>query len=320
MQDFFNIQDIEEEYDVVVLGGGPAGMTAAMYAARDDLKTLVLEKQFPGGQVAITEFVENYPGFYEGIMGADLSENFYKHAEKFGVLIRSGECLSIEMDKEYKILNIKNMDKPIRTKSIILCLGAHWKKLDVPGENKFYGRGVSFCATCDGSFYKDKEIAVVGGGDSAIEEGLYLTKFASKVTIIHRRDKLRAAKIYQDRAFANDKIEFLWDSVVTAVNGEQQVESLSIKNVKTEEESELKIAGVFVFIGQTADTELVKELVKLDESGFIVADESTETSVPGIFAAGDVRWKPLRQITTAVSDGSVAAKGAQKYIGETFGE
>lgn len=318
MQDFFNFQDIQEEYDVVILGAGPAGLTAAMYAARDNLKTLVLEKQFPGGQVATTEFVENYPGFPEGLMGADLSEKMYAHAKKFGVIIRAAECQHIEVKGNYKYLTIKNLPAQIKAKTIILCLGAHWKRLDVPGENRFFGRGVSFCATCDGSFYKEKEIAVIGGGDSAVEEGLYLTKFASKVNIIHRRDKLRASKIYQDRAARNEKINLIYDTVVTGVNGDQKVSSLSLKNLKTEEEFELPIAGIFVFIGQTADTELVKDLVKLDESGFIVANESTETSVPGIFAAGDVRWKPLRQITTAVADGSVAAKAAEKYISEIF--
>ncbi|MGE4497746.1 MAG: thioredoxin-disulfide reductase [Deferribacterales bacterium] len=318
MQDFFNFQDIKEEYDVVILGAGPAGLTAAMYAARDNLSTLVLEKQFPGGQVATTEFVENYPGFPEGLMGADLSEKMYAHAEKFGVLIRAAECQHIEVKGDYKYLTIKNLSFQIKAKALILCLGAHWKRLEVPGENRFFGRGVSFCATCDGSFYKDKEIAVIGGGDSAVEEGLYLTKFASKVTIIHRRDKLRAAKIYQDRALKHEKINFIWDTVVTAVNGDQKVGSVSLKNLKTGEESELEVAGIFVFIGQTADTGLVKDLVKLDESGFIVADETTETNIPGIFAAGDVRWKPLRQITTAVADGSVAAKAAGKYIGEVF--
>lgn len=318
MQDFFNIQDIEEEYDTVILGAGPAGLTAAMYAARDSLKTLVLEKQFPGGQVATTEFVENYPGFPEGIMGADLSEKFYAHAAKFGVKIRAAECQQIDVKGNYKYLTIKNLPFQIKAKTLILCLGAHWKRLDVPGENRFFGRGVSFCATCDGSFYKGQEIAVIGGGDSALEEGLYLTKFASKVTIIHRRNKLRAAKIYQERALKHEKINFIYDTVVTAVNGEQKVRSISLKNIATGEESELDVAGIFIFIGQTADTELVKDLIKLDESGFIIADESTETNVPGIFAAGDVRWKPLRQITTAIADGSVAAKASEKYIGEVF--
>jgi thioredoxin reductase (NADPH) len=242
----------------------------------------------------------------------------HAHAKKFGVVIRAGECQNIEVKGDYKYLTIKNLPAPIKAKTLILCLGAHWKRLNVPGENKFFGRGVSFCATCDGSFYKDKEIAVIGGGDSAVEEGLYLTKFASKVTIIHRRDKLRAAKIYQDRALRHEKINFIWDSVVTAVNGDQKVSSLSLKNIKTGDESELNVAGVFIFIGQTADTELVKNLVKLDESGFIVAGETTETNIPGIFAAGDVRWKPLRQITTAVADGSVAAKLAGKYIDDVF--
>jgi len=317
LQDFFN-QDIENEYDVIILGAGPAGLTAALYSTRDALKTLVLDNQFPGGQVAITEFVENYPGFPEGLMGADLTEKMYAQAVRFGAKVRNGNCEKIEEDGDSKLIYIAGREEPIKTKSVILALGSQPKKLEVPGENKFYGRGVSFCATCDGSFYKDKEIVVVGGGDSAIEEGIYLTKFASKVTIVHRRDELRATKVLQERAFNNDKIEFVWDSIPASVNGEAKVESFTVENVKTKEQTEIPIAGIFVFIGWTANTALVKDIVKTDEWGFIVAGEDTATSAPGIFAAGDVRAKPLRQITTAVCDGSVAAKEALKYINEHF--
>lgn len=318
MQDFFNVQDIKDEYDIVILGAGPAGLTAAMYAARDKQDVLVLEKQFPGGFVAITEWVENYPGFFEGIMGADLSEKFYQHAVKYGALVRSGNCVKLEDDGKFKLVYIENREKPVKCKVVIVGFGCEPKKLNVPGENKFYGRGVSFCATCDGSFYKGREVAVVGGGESAIEEGIYLTKFASKVHVIHRRDQLRASKLATERAENNEKMTFIFDSVVESVNGDTKVESLSVKNVKTGEVSELKIDGLFVFIGQTANTQLVQGLVDTDEWGFIIADESTQTSKPGIYVAGDVRTKEFRQITTAVCDGTVAAKSCEKYINDNF--
>jgi len=318
MQDFFNVQDIKDEYDIVILGAGPSGLTAGMYASRDKQDVLILEKQFPGGFVAITEWVENYPGFADGIMGADLSEKFFAHAKKYGSLIRSGNAIKIEEDGKYKLVYVENREKPIKCKAIIVGFGCEPKKLEVPGENKFYGRGVSFCATCDGSFYKDREVAVVGGGESAIEEGVYLTKFASKVHVIHRRDKLRASKLATERAENNEKMEFIYDSVVESVNGDTKVECLTVKNVKTGETSALKVDGLFVFIGQTANTELVKDLVETDEWGFIVADESTKTTMPGIYVAGDVRTKEYRQITTAVSDGTVAAKSCEKYINDNF--
>jgi len=319
MQDFFDIHDIQDEYDIVILGAGPAGLTAAMYASRDKHKVLVLEKQFPGGFVAITEWVENYPGFFDGIMGADLSEKFYQHAVKFGALVRSGNCTKIEEDGKYKLVHVENREKPIKTKAVIIGFGCEPKRLDVPGENKFYGRGVSFCATCDGSFYKDRDVAVIGGGESALEEGIYLTKFAKKVYVVHRRDEFRASRLVAERAENNEKMEFIFDSVVESINGDTKVEGITLKNVKTGENSELPIDGIFIFIGQTANTELVHGLVETDEWGFIVADETTATSMAGIFVAGDVRNKEFRQITTAVSDGTVAAKSSEKYITENFG-
>jgi len=318
MQDFFNVQDIQDEYDIVILGAGPSGLTAAMYAARDKQTVLVLEKQFPGGFVAITEWVENYPGFYDGIMGADLSEKFFQHAKKYGALIRNGNCTKIETEGNYKYVHVADREKPVKCKCVIIGFGCEPKRLNVPGENKFYGRGVSFCATCDGSFYKGREVAVVGGGESAIEEGLYLTKFASKVHVIHRRDELRASKLAAERAENNEKMVFIFDSVVESVNGDTKVDGLTLKNVKTGETSELNVDGLFIFIGQTANTELVKDLVETDEWGFIVADESTQTSQPGMYVAGDVRTKEFRQITTAVCDGTVAAKSCEKYISDNF--
>jgi thioredoxin reductase (NADPH) len=318
MQDFFNVQDIQDEYDVVILGAGPAGLTAAMYASRDNLKVLVLEKQFPGGYVAITEWVENYPGFFDGIMGADLSEKFYQHAVKFGTVVRNGNCTKIEDNGNYKLIHVENREQPVKCKAVVVGFGCEPRKLGVEGESRFFGRGVSFCATCDGSFYKDRVVAVIGGGESAIEEGTYLTKFASKVYIIHRRDEFRASKIAQARAEKNEKIEFIMDTVVESVNGEAKVEGLTLKNVKTDETSELAIDGLFIFIGQIANTELVKDIVKTDEWGFVVADETTRTSKEGIFVAGDVRSKEIRQITTAVADGTNAAKYLEKYINENF--
>lgn len=318
MQDFFNVQDIKDEYDIVILGAGPAGLTAAMYASRDKQEVLILEKQFPGGFVAITEWVENYPGFSDGIMGADLSEKFYQHAVKFGTLIRSGNCTKIEEDGKYKIVHVENREKPIKCKVVIIGFGCEPKRLNVPGENKFYGRGVSFCATCDGSFYKGREVAVVGGGESALEEGMYLTKFASKVHVIHRREQFRATKTTVERAQNNPKMTFIYDSVVESINGDTKVETLSVKNVKTGAVNELAVDGLFIFIGQTANTQLVQGLVETDEWGFIVATESTQTSKPGIYVAGDVRTKEFRQITTAVCDGTVAAKSSEKYINDNF--
>lgn len=318
MENFFNMEDIQDEYDVVILGGGPSGCTAAMYAARDNLKTIIFEKNFPGGQVAITDMVENYPGFIDPITGAELSDKFYQHALRFNVQIRSGMCTGIEFSGDYKYVCIKDLPKKIKTKTVIISTGSKPKNMNVENENRFLGRGISFCATCDGAFYRDKEVAVIGGGDSAVEEGIYLTKFAKKVYIIHRRDQFRAAKIAQERAFGNEKIEVIWDTVVKSVNGETKVESLTLENIKHGEAYNLKVDGVFVFIGWEAASEPFKALLKTDSAGFILADETTRTNIPGVFAAGDIRKKELWQIVTAVSDGAVAAKQAEKYISETF--
>jgi len=318
MEQFFNYDDLKDLYDIAIIGGGPAGLTAGIYAARDNLDTIILEKNFPGGQVGITEIIENYPGFPDGIMGGDLAEKMFLHARKFGVQVKNGIGGKIEIDGKYKIIHLEHSVHKIKAKSIIFATGAKPLHLEVPGENKFLGRGISFCATCDGAFYKDKVVAVIGGGDSAVEEGNYLTKFAKKVYIVHRRDKLRAAKILQDRAFKNPKIEFIYNCVVKEVKGEDKINAITLHNRVEEKDFDLPVDGVFVFIGWTADTELLKGMVDMDDSGFIKTDEHMATKIPGIFAAGDNRLKELRQVVTAVADGAIAAKSAEKYIEENF--
>jgi thioredoxin reductase (NADPH) len=315
MEKFFNTDDIKDLYDIVIIGAGPAGLAAGIYAARDNSNTLIVEKNFPGGQVAITETIENYPGFKE-IVGADLTEKMYNQAEKYGVQIRSGIATNFDFSSKLKSLELNG--KKIQAKSIILATGVKPKHPGLKNEAKFIGRGISFCATCDANFYIDKEVAVIGGGDSALEEALYLTKFVKKVTIIHRRDKLRATKIFQERAFKNPKIDFIWNADIQEVTGHLKVESIIYKDKLTGETKELKIDGIFVFIGLDPATEDFKGLVNMDEAGFVKTSETMETNLKGIFAAGDLRVKPLRQVVTAVSDGAVAAKFADKYIEEEF--
>lgn len=304
----------ERLYDVVIIGAGPAGMTAAVYASRANLDTLMLERGVPGGQMADTEEIENYPGF-ESILGQELSTKMFEHAKKFGAEYAYGSVEEIVDHGNYK--EIKAGSKSYKTKAVIIATGAEYKKLGIPGEEEFTGRGVSYCAVCDGAFYREREIAVIGGGDSAVEEGMYLTRFAKKVTIIHRRDQLRAQKILQDRAFKNEKIEFIWDTVVEEIKGEDgKVSSLSLKNVKTGETREFKTDGVFIYIGTVPLSEPFKSLGIVNEDGYIPTNENMETKIPGIFAAGDVREKDLRQVVTATGDGSIAAEMAAKYIEE----
>ncbi len=316
MKNFFNTDDIKEMYDVVILGAGPAGCTAAMYAARDALSVLLLEKNYPGGNVAITHMVENYPAIDEPISGSELAEKFLNHALKFDVQVRFGICAKITSEDNYKIIHLLD-GRSIKTKTIIIATGSHPKRTNVTNEEKFIGKGISFCATCDGGFFRDKEVIVIGGGNSALEEGMYLTKFASKVTIIHRRDTFRASKIVQERAFANEKMAFIYDSVVTEMLGDTKINGVKIKNVKTGEETVVNTDGVFIFVGWNANVEPFKDLITLTDDGFISAGEDTKTNIDGIFAAGDVRKKDLLQIITAASDGAVAAKMAEKYIFET---
>ncbi|MCP4368401.1 MAG: thioredoxin-disulfide reductase [Deltaproteobacteria bacterium] len=301
------------DYDLVIIGGGPAGLTAGIYASRARLNVLLLEKVVPGGQVLVSDWIENYPGFPEGSSGYDLVNKMVEQAKQFGLAIESGQVLSLDPSETVKKVELS--DKTITTLSIIIATGASPRKLGVPGEDMFIGKGVSFCATCDGPFFKDSVVAAVGGGDTAVQESIYLTKFAKKVYLIHRRDELRATKILQERVMANDKIEVLWDSVLTGIGGGlTNVEKINVKNLKTDEEKEISVSGCFIWVGTFPNTSFLKDSVKVDKYGFIIVNQNMETSAPGIFAAGDVRNTPLRQIVTAVGDAAIAAVSAEHYI------
>lgn len=304
----------EKIYDVVIIGAGPAGMTAAVYTSRANLSTLMLERGVPGGQMANTEEVENYPGF-DTILGPELSTKMFDHAKKFGAEYAYGDVKEIIDGEEYK--TIKAGSKEFKARSIIISSGAEYKKIGVPGEKELGGRGVSYCAVCDGAFFKEKELFVIGGGDSAVEEGVYLTRFASKVTIVHRRDELRAQKILQDRAFANDKIDFIWNHTLKQINEDGgKVGSVTLVSTANGEEKELKADGVFIYIGMLPLTKPFEDLGILNATGYIETNDVMQTRVPGIFAAGDVREKTLRQIVTATGDGSIAAQSVQHYVEE----
>ncbi|WP_226085836.1 thioredoxin-disulfide reductase [Mesobacillus sp. S13] len=308
----------EKIYDVIIIGAGPAGMTAAVYTSRANLSTLMLERGVPGGQMANTEEVENYPGF-DHILGPELSTKMFDHAKKFGAEYAYGDVKEVIDGKEYK--TIKAGNKEYKARSIIISAGAEYKKLGVPGEQELGGRGVSYCAVCDGAFFKNKELVVVGGGDSAVEEGVYLTRFASKVTIVHRRDELRAQKILQDRAFANDKIDFIWNHTVKQINDKDgKVGSVTLVSTQDGAEQEFVADGVFIYIGMVPLTKPFESLGITNSNGYIETNERMETKVPGIFAAGDIREKTLRQIVTATGDGSIAAQNAQHYVEELVEE
>ncbi|MGO4888855.1 thioredoxin-disulfide reductase [Anaerobacillus sp. MEB173] len=302
----------ERIYDVIIAGAGPAGMTAAVYTSRANLDTLMLERGVPGGQMANTEDVENYPG-YDHILGPDLSNKMFEHAKKFGAEYAYGDIKEIIDGKEYKTIIAGS--KEYKARAVILATGAMYKKLGVPGEKELAGRGVSYCAVCDGAFFKGKELVVVGGGDSAVEEAVYLTRFATKVTVVHRRDQLRAQKILQKRAFDNEKVEFIWNHTVKEINGENnKVGSVTLENTQTGEIQEFKTDGVFIYVGMVPLNDAVKNLNIINEEGYVETNEKMETKVPGILAAGDIRDKTLRQIVTATGDGSIAAQSAQHYI------
>ncbi|GAA0448702.1 MAG: thioredoxin-disulfide reductase [Bacillota bacterium] len=299
-------------YDVIIAGAGPAGMTAAVYASRANLETLMIERGIPGGQMANTEDVENYPG-YDHILGPDLSNKMFEHAKKFGAEYAYGDIKEVIDHGDYKTIVAGN--KEYNTRALIITTGAQYKKLGIPGEEELSGRGVSYCAVCDGAFFKEKNLIVIGGGDSAVEEGIYLTRFADKVTVVHRRDALRAQRILQDRAFDNEKIDFIWDTVVEKINEDGgKVGSATLKNNKTGETYEHSIDGVFVYIGMVPLSEPFKSLGITNDEGYIPTNENMETTIPGIFAAGDIRDKTLRQIVTATGDGSIAAEAAIKYV------
>ncbi|AME07301.1 thioredoxin reductase [Bacillus sp. SDLI1] len=304
----------EKIYDVIIIGAGPAGMTAAVYTSRANLSTLMIERGIPGGQMANTEDVENYPGF-ESILGPELSNKMFEHAKKFGAEYAYGDIKEIVDGKEYK--TVKAGSKEYKARAIVISAGAEYKKIGVPGEKELGGRGVSYCAVCDGAFFKNKELVVVGGGDSAVEEGVYLTRFASKVTIVHRRDKLRAQSILQARAFDNEKIDFEWNKTVKEIHEENgKVGRLTLVDTVTGEEEEFKADGVFIYIGMLPLSKPFENLGITNEEGYIETNDQMETKVPGIFAAGDIREKSLRQIVTATGDGSIAAQSVQHYVEE----
>ncbi|MBU9710282.1 thioredoxin-disulfide reductase [Evansella tamaricis] len=302
----------EKIYDVVIIGAGPAGMTAAVYTSRANLSTVMIERGIPGGQMANTEDVENYPG-YDSILGPDLSNKMFEHSRKFGAEYAYGDVKEIIDGKEYKRIVTGNGE--YKARAVIITTGAKYKHLGVPGEQELSGKGVSYCAVCDGAFFREKELVVVGGGDSAVEEAVYLTRFASKVTIVHRRDELRAQKILQDRAFANEKIEFIWSHVVKEINEKDgKVGSVTLVNTKDGSEKEFKTDGVFVYIGMLPINEPFLNLGITNADGYVETNDEMETKLPGIFAAGDIREKTLRQIVTATGDGSIAGQNSQHYI------
>ncbi|RSJ33931.1 thioredoxin-disulfide reductase [Streptococcus gordonii] len=301
-------------YDTIIIGAGPAGMTAALYAARSNLKVALLEAGIPGGQMNNTADVENYPG-YALISGPELAEKMFEPLENLGVEHVFGHVQRIEDQGDFK--KVITEDEVYESKTVIIATGAFHRQLNVPGEAEFNSRGVSYCAVCDGAFFRDEDLLVVGGGDSAVEEAIFLTQFAKSVTIVHRRDQLRAQKVLQDRAFANEKISFVWDSVVEAIHGnERKVTGVTFKNIKTGETSQADFGGIFIYVGLDPVIEFVADLGIRDESGWIVTDDHMKTSVAGIYAIGDVRQKDLRQITTAVGDGAIAGQEAYKYITE----
>ncbi len=298
--------------DLVIIGGGPAGLTAGLYASRAKLKTLLLERLAPGGQIITTDWVENYPGFPDGISGYDLVEKMKQQAERFGLLIQSQEVQKLDLAKDKKV--ILTDSGTIEARALIIACGAAPQKLGIEGEGLLTGKGVSYCATCDGPFFRDQTVAVIGGGDTAVEEAIYLTRFASKVYIIHRRDRLRAIQLLQERAGKEPKIEFIWDTVVSKITGDTAVKGLEMKNVKTGNLSVLPVEGVFMFIGYVPNSDLVKGSLPLDDWGFIKTGNDMTTEIPGVFAAGDVRSKALRQVATAVGEGATAAYMAERYL------
>ena len=301
------------DYQLIILGGGPAGLTAGLYAARDRIQVVLVEKGVVGGQVLVTDWIDNYPGFPEGISGFDLSEKMAAQAKRFELETKNANVVKVELTETKKKLILENGEE-LTCQALIICTGARPNKLGIPGEQELTGKGVSFCATCDGPFFKDQEILVVGGGDTAVQEADFLTKFASKVTVIHRRDELRATKVLQEKAFANEKIEFLWNSNVVAIEGEKEVERVRIRN-NNGEESEIAASGVFILIGTIPNNEILPlEQLGSDEFGFVITDNDMRTKVGGVMAAGDIRSKTVRQVVNAAGEGAVAAIAAEHFL------
>ncbi|MEE4312364.1 MAG: thioredoxin-disulfide reductase [candidate division KSB1 bacterium] len=303
--------------NLVIIGAGTAGLSAAVYAARADLSPLVIKGTQPGGQITLTDAVENYPGYPDGITGFDLFQNLEKHASRFGARYANEEVVSVDFTSQP--FSIKTHENDYEAKSVIIATGSDPRKLNVPGEKEFIGKGVSYCATCDGFFYKGKEVVVIGGGDSAIDEGLFLTKFASRVTVIHRRDRLRANQHLQNRAFENEKMDFIWDSTIEEITGENSVTGLTLKNVKSGDTSNFRTDGVFIFIGHIPNTDIFKNIIEMDDNDIILANRRQQTNVPGVFVAGDVQDAIYRQAITSAGTGAVAAMEAEKYLAEMEG-
>lgn len=304
-----------EEYDIVITGGGPAGLAAGLYAARARRRTVLLEKGVIGGQIALTELVENYPGL-PSVNGFDLAQAMLKQAESYGLETQFAETTGLE--QEGRLWLVRTTGDEYVAKVVIVTSGADYKRLGVPGEERLTGRGVSYCATCDAAFFRGQHVAVVGGGDAAMDEGLFTTRHVDKVTVIHRRDQLRASAILQERAFANPKMEFVWNTVVTEVLGEEALTGVRLHNRETDEDSTMDLAGVFIFIGQHPNTGFLRGLVPMDEGGHIVVNEWMETGLPGLYAAGDARRNSARQVVSSAGDGATAAIAAEHYISNNF--
>lgn len=299
---------------LIIIGSGPAGLTAGIYAGRAQLSPLLVTGSALGGQMALTSEIENYPGFPQGISGQELTQLMQQQAERFGTKVQMDEVTAVELSTHP--FKVTTYGEEYEAKALIIATGTSPRKLGVPGEAEFTGRGVSYCATCDGFFFQDRQVVVVGGGDAAIEDAIFLTKFANRVYVVHRRNRLRAEKVFQERAFRNEKIDFVWDSVVREILGDGSVTGVRLRNVKTEEESVLEADGVFIYVGSIPNTRFLEGQLELDDRGYIVTDRRCHTSVPGVFTAGDVQERALKQISTAVGSGAMAAMEAEKFIAE----